>query len=219
MRGLQAKYAKRRDVAIVIVEQKEPHCGRMAFEDVAQPATFEERRALAIKCRDELELPLTFLVDGMDDASRALFGDLPSPAFLVDASGIVREKLPWADPELLEAKIEAIAGDAAGSTGSDPTPAGGRRALEIEPSILEAKARAAWQDRPGRLVAGLCDFAERHADPDAAVELWKSALQALEARAPKLQRTWIEQQLAAAEQKANAPSGGATKAPESGEGR
>jgi hypothetical protein len=51
----------------------------MAFREVAQPATFEERRALAVRARDELQIPMTLLVDGMDDASRALFGDLPSP--------------------------------------------------------------------------------------------------------------------------------------------
>ncbi|HEX6812535.1 MAG TPA: hypothetical protein VF384_12995 [Planctomycetota bacterium] len=91
-----------------VIEQKEPHAGRMAFADVAQPVTFAERCALARRIRDELEVTLPIWIDGMDDASRALFSDLPSPAFLIDRSGLVAEKLPWADPAPLETALDAV---------------------------------------------------------------------------------------------------------------
>ncbi|MEZ5965531.1 MAG: hypothetical protein R3F56_16980 [Planctomycetota bacterium] len=89
-----------------MVEQKEPHPGRMAFADIEQPGTFEARCGLAVRMRDELEVPLPIYVDGMDDASRALFSDLPSPAFVLDREGRIVDKLPWADPAPLRRSLE-----------------------------------------------------------------------------------------------------------------
>lgn len=96
------------DVVFAVVEQKEPHAGRMAFAEVAQPGTFAERCTLARRIRDELEVPLPIFVDGMDDASRALFSDLPSPAFLIDRDGRIADKLPWADPTPLAAALGGL---------------------------------------------------------------------------------------------------------------
>ncbi|MBL8756126.1 MAG: hypothetical protein JNK15_22725 [Planctomycetes bacterium] len=95
-------------MVFAVVEQKEPHAGRMAFAEVAQPGTFAERCTLARRIRDELEVPLPIFVDGMDDASRALFSDLPSPAFLIDRQGRIVDKLPWADPMPLTAALAAV---------------------------------------------------------------------------------------------------------------
>lgn len=101
-------------MVFAVVEQKEPHAGRMAFADVAQPGTFAERCTLARRLRDEVEVPLPIYVDGMDDASRALFSDLPSPAFLIDRNGRIADKLPWADPApLAQALAAVLARDAA----------------------------------------------------------------------------------------------------------
>jgi hypothetical protein len=120
LRGLADKYASRADVAFVIVYQREPHAGRMAFADLAQPATFAERRALATRAKDELGLPLLSLVDGMDDASRALFSDLPAPVFALDRFGHVAAKEPWIDVDKLPAMLDAalVARPPAGSTRS-----------------------------------------------------------------------------------------------------
>jgi hypothetical protein len=120
LRGLADKYASRADVAIVIVYQREPHAGRMAFAALAQPATFAERRALATRAKDELGLPLLSLVDGMDDASRALFSDLPAPVFALDRFGHVAAKEPWIDVDKLPAMLDAalVARPPAGSTRS-----------------------------------------------------------------------------------------------------
>lgn len=95
-------------MVFAVIEQKEPHAGRMAFAAIAQPNTFVERCALARRLRDEVEVPLPIYVDGMDDASRALFSDLPSPAFVIDRSGHIADKLPWADPEPLAKSLAAV---------------------------------------------------------------------------------------------------------------
>jgi len=81
----------------------------MAFRAIAQPATLAERCELGKRIRDELEVPLPILVDGMDDSSRALFSDLPAPAFVLDARGRIVDKLPWADPAPLAASIDLAA--------------------------------------------------------------------------------------------------------------
>ncbi len=106
MRGLVAQYARRNDVAFVIVYQREPHAGRMAFAEVSQPTTLDERRLLAAQARDELRLPFLSLVDGMDDASRAWFSDLPAPVFVLDRYGAVAAKQPWIDIETLPPMID-----------------------------------------------------------------------------------------------------------------
>lgn len=95
-------------MVFAVVEQKEPHAARMAFAEIEQPGTFAARCELARRIRDELEMPLPLYVDGMDDASRALFSDLPSPAFVVDRAGRIVDKLPWADAEPLQRTLTAL---------------------------------------------------------------------------------------------------------------
>lgn len=128
-------------MTFLVVEQKEPHAGRMAFEDVKQPATFAERCALAERMRDELEVTMPIYVDGMDDASRALFSDLPSPAFLIDREGRIADKLPWADPEPLGNAITRLLRDE--KPPAEPTP---------PPTSVEAREgairRAAFSSDP-----------------------------------------------------------------------
>ena len=69
----------------VFVYQREPHAGQLAFVDVQQPKDLGERVELARRTCTDMELaPASIWVDGMDDQSRALFGDLPSPAIVID---------------------------------------------------------------------------------------------------------------------------------------
>ena len=58
--------------------------------------------------KDEFEMPMDVLVDTMDDSSRKLFSDLPSPVFVIDKEGIVRDKFPWPDQEQIAESIEKI---------------------------------------------------------------------------------------------------------------
>lgn len=191
----------------------------------------------------------TILVDGMDDESRALFGDLPSPAFIVDASGRIVDKLPWADPDQIGERLKALAAavdsrpvDAARSV---PELIGQARALLAakdytgarktiysamestkDPSVIDSRARGAvaeaqlvlaaafhgdsdryaaafsdraaaqardsWRGNPARLVAALCELASLEPPGPSAHARWLFALDALEARAPKSQRAWLE---------------------------
>jgi len=80
----------------------------MAFRDIAQPESFAQRCKLASRMKDEYQMPMTVLVDTMEDQSRALFSDLPSPVFVLDAKGVVRAKFPWPEQELIEEAISLI---------------------------------------------------------------------------------------------------------------
>lgn len=105
----------------MLVYQREPHARRMAFETVPQPTTYEERLAIAERTRDEFDLRCTIVVDGMDDRSRAFFGDQPNSLFVVGPDSVIRLKQPWADPdelgeflpgflEMARVKLETAAG-------------------------------------------------------------------------------------------------------------
>jgi len=80
----------------------------MAFRDIAQPESFAERCDLALRMKDEYEMPMTVLVDTMEDQSRALFSDLPSPVFILDSKGIVRSKFPWPDQEQIAEAVKMV---------------------------------------------------------------------------------------------------------------
>ena len=85
-----------------MVYQREPHARQLAFRDVAQPETFEERAALARRMLEELELDVEVWIDDLGDRSRATFGDLPSWAVVISSGGSIRRKLAWPDPDSLQ---------------------------------------------------------------------------------------------------------------------
>lgn len=114
------------DALFFVVYQREPHAGQLGFRDVVQPRTMEERRALARRTREATGLRVPFLIDGLDDASRALFGDLPNAAILVGHDGRIEDKLPWAEPKLLARalrRLRSMDPDAA-PLGPPPPPGG-----------------------------------------------------------------------------------------------
>ena len=77
----------------------------MAFRDIAQPETFSQRCELAKRMKDEYEMPMTVLVDTMQDHSRSLFSDLPSPVFILNESGQITHKFPWPDQEQIASAL------------------------------------------------------------------------------------------------------------------
>lgn len=83
----------------------------MAFRDVEPPRDFHERAALAKKALTEFDLDVEVWIDDEGDQSRALFGDLPHSAIVVDEVGTVKLKLSWCDPEVLAATLPEIERD------------------------------------------------------------------------------------------------------------
>lgn len=108
MRRLHRQFAEQDSAKIVIVYQKEPHAGQLGYRNISQPETFQARCDMAAKMKDEFEMPMDVLVDTMADNSRALFSDLPSPVYILDAGGIVRAKFPWPDQEQIRQAVDAL---------------------------------------------------------------------------------------------------------------
>lgn len=92
----------------MVVYQREPHARQLAFDDVPQPTTRDERVALAHRTLDELNLRADVWVDDLGDSSRAAFGDLPNAAIVIDPLGIVHTKLSWFDPEAVDNVIKEV---------------------------------------------------------------------------------------------------------------
>lgn len=103
---LQGRFAKSPIVTVLVVVTREPAAEQAPFETTAQPKTLAERIALAERMRDELGLTMSIYVDGMDDASLALFSDPKNSVALVDREGLVADRLPGADAEPLGRAVE-----------------------------------------------------------------------------------------------------------------
>lgn len=80
----------------------------MAFKNIAQPESLDARIALAVRMKNEYELPMQVLVDSMQDQSRAWFSDLPSPVFIIDQEGRIRNKFPWPEANQIESAVAEL---------------------------------------------------------------------------------------------------------------
>ena len=182
----------------------------MAFTDLKQPASFEERRELAIRSRDEFELPMTFLIDDMEDRSRALFSDLPSPAFVIDGDGIIVDKLSWADPEALAATLATAVPEKKRMTESAPAAEklGDEEVRQKADRIVLARSGA-----PLARISALALLADR-ASPEAARKVMEIALTIESPAIPAITKKWLK---ARSEAKDRAPApeakGGAESRP------
>ncbi len=76
--------------------QREAHPNQMMFQNIDQPETLEERLALASRCREDLGLERTIVVDRMDNAVRDAYGGLPNSAYIIAPGGEIVFKEPWA---------------------------------------------------------------------------------------------------------------------------
>ena len=170
---------------VVVVYQREPHPNQLGFRDVAQPATYAERCALAQKTREELQLDVEVWVDDLGDTSRATFGDLPNPAIVVDARGKVALKLAWCDPKVLEKALPEILADQPQQL---PPPA--ERGFLDAVGDEEQRRRLDPHDR-WMMLAWLAVHEPQHADR----ERW---LTELATQAPPQQQGWVEKLRAAA---------------------
>jgi lysophospholipase L1-like esterase len=95
-------------VHVVVVHQREPHAGQLGFMDVEQPTTFAARAQLARRTLTDNGLDVDVWIDGLDDASRFAFGALPNWAIVVDPAGVVRLKLPWFVPEVVDRAVDEV---------------------------------------------------------------------------------------------------------------
>jgi len=99
--------------------------------------------ALARRTIAEYGLDVDVWIDDLGDQSRAMFGDLPNPAIVVDAAGTVQLKLSWCEPKVLGLTLPEIPVMVAGKDRA-PADAGFLAAIETAP----AAGTAAPTDAP-----------------------------------------------------------------------
>jgi hypothetical protein len=103
-----ARYQDR--VHFVILYQREAHPNQMMFSDIDQPETMDERKALASRCRGELGLTWTIVVDGMENAVRETYGGLPNSTYIIARGGEIVHKEAWANPDGWPEVLDRILG-------------------------------------------------------------------------------------------------------------
>ena len=83
----------------------------MSFQDIDQPVEMEERKALAARCRTELGVVRTIVVDKMDNAVREAFGGLPNSAYIIAKGGEIVFKEPWSKGDKWHEVLDGILGE------------------------------------------------------------------------------------------------------------
>lgn len=175
----------------MVVYQREPHARQLAFRDVAQPETFEERAALAARMLEDLELDVEVWIDDLGDSSRAAFGDLPSWAVMISSGGSILRKLAWPEPESLQQFVADLP-TAAQMHASPPERLRAKRceySLKRAAALRVGAARERAAERRARVherrahLAYLVDAAPEHASRGD----W---LQELSGDGPAYQRAW-----------------------------
>ena len=91
--------------------QREAHAGEYGFKDVEQPESFEQRRELAAKACDELQIATTVVIDDMKDSVRQAYGRVPNSADIVDKGGRIVFKEPWAQPSAWREVLRGLLDD------------------------------------------------------------------------------------------------------------
>jgi hypothetical protein len=104
-----AKYQEM--VHFVVLYQREAHANEFTFKEIDQPDTMDERKVLASRCREELGLTWTIVVDGMNDAVREAYGGLPNSAYIINTEGVIVFKEAWAHPDEWPAVLDELLGE------------------------------------------------------------------------------------------------------------
>jgi len=168
-------------VRFVVVYQREPHARQLAFGDVPQPKDFAERAALARKALAELKLDVEVWIDDEGDQSRAMFGDLPHSAIVLDPAGTVRIKQSWCDPAALGQLLSEVPKAPAGER---IEPRAGRFLKRLSGPRPPHVKDDVWRFHRDVMMCSLLEQHPDHADRDR----W---IQELEGRGPAQQQAWL----------------------------
>jgi hypothetical protein len=97
---------------VYIVYIIEPHPGEVRggydWSMISQPATMEERLTLVESLEVVQDPTPEILVDGMDNAVCAAYGNAPNSAFVIDTSGVIQLSLNWENDGTIETRLDEI---------------------------------------------------------------------------------------------------------------
>jgi hypothetical protein len=94
-----------------VLYQREAHPNQMSFQEIDQPVEMAERQALAARCKTELGVDRTIVLDKMDNAVREAYGGLPNSAYIIDKGGEIVFKEPWSKGDKWHEVLDRILGE------------------------------------------------------------------------------------------------------------
>lgn len=95
---LYQRYQDRAKFFLVYVREAHPSDGWWSMSnqrigiDISQPKTIFDRRSIAMKCRNHLDIDIPFLVDGVDDNVGSVYSGMPNRLYLIDSEGKIAFK-------------------------------------------------------------------------------------------------------------------------------
>jgi hypothetical protein len=95
-------------VEFIVLYQREAHPNQMDFQDIDQPVEMAEREELASRCRSELGLERTIVLDKMDNGVREAYGGLPNSAYILKPGGQIVYKEAWGQADGWPAILDKI---------------------------------------------------------------------------------------------------------------
>ena len=98
MQKLHARYGDRAEFLMVYVREAHPSDGWASSRnaqhgiEVVQPTTDQQRREVAARCAEHLDLPFPVLVDRVDDRVGTRYSGMPNRLYLIDRDGKIAFK-------------------------------------------------------------------------------------------------------------------------------
>lgn len=124
MGDLWADYGERAHFLVVYTLEAHPEGATSPYSDeewnplinswlgvnLSPVSGLEERQERARWSRNALELPVTMLVDSMDDSVWRAYGRASSPAFVIDLEGRIVLRQAWLDPKPIRRALDRLLG-------------------------------------------------------------------------------------------------------------
>jgi hypothetical protein len=86
------------------------------FEAIEEPTTDEQRRALALRFREEVPGDIPVLLDEIDNRSSQAYGGMPNSMFVIAADGTLRHAFEWASVREADHALAELFGESPTST-------------------------------------------------------------------------------------------------------
>ena len=136
------------------------------FESVVEPTTAEERRALAIKFREEVPGEIPVLLDELDNRTTKAYGGMPNSLFVIKPDGTLSHAFEWASVREAERSLAEVFGETPPEVEGRP-PNWDTIATQLAKAEADGHSVLLQFTAPG---CSACEVMERETLTDAAVQ-------------------------------------------------
>ena len=122
MGELYEKYKDRANFVLIYTLEAHPYGSNSPYRDeewvtarnqvpailVPQHTSLQERMMVASMSKTELKFEYPFLVDSLDNATWQAYGSAPSPAFVIDRTGVITLRQASVDPDEIDKSLAQL---------------------------------------------------------------------------------------------------------------